>query len=79
MVVKDAEGNSKNVTVSEVAIKDDKVTLTLTGAPLDSNDKIAIVYKGTGNNDLTDKREKKMLNGETYNPHGLPVPEDQQE
>lgn len=68
------ENSSKSVTVSAVAIKDDKVTLTLTGDPLDSDDKIAIVYNGTGKNDLTDKREKKMLNGETYNPHGLPVP-----
>jgi hypothetical protein len=79
VVVEDAEGNSKDVTVSEVAIKDDKVTLTLTGDPLDSNYKIAIVYNGTDTKDLTDKRENKMLSGETYNPDGLPVPGDQQE
>jgi hypothetical protein len=79
VVVTDAAGNSKNVTVSEVAIKDDKVTLTLTGDPLDSNYKIAIVYNGTDTKDLTDKRENKMLSGETYDPYELLVPEDQQE
>jgi hypothetical protein len=77
VVVTDAAG--KNVTVSEVAIKDDKVTLTLTGDPLDSNYKIAIVYNGTDTKDLTDKRENKMLSGETYDPYELLVPEDQQE
>jgi len=79
VVVEDAAGNSKNVTVTAVAIKDDKVTLTLTGDQLESTDKIAIVYNRTDTKDLTDKRENKMLDGETYDPHGLLVPEDQQE